>query len=74
MKKLTFNEEPQEKVLDRNGKEIEIGSHVIWFDPEIDSRDLDRVWTVDDYTEEVVQISDEYSEAEVYPSEIEIVD
>jgi hypothetical protein len=74
MKKLTFNEEPQEKVLDRNGKEIEIGSHVIWFDPEIDSRDLDRVWTVDDYTEDVVQISDEYSEAEVYPSEIEIVD
>ncbi len=74
MKKLTFNEEPEEKVLDRNGNEIEIGCHVIWFDPEIDSRDLDRVWTVDDYTEDVVQISDEYSEAEVYPSEIEIVD
>ena len=74
MKKLTFNEEPQEKVLDRNGKEIEIGSHVIWFDPEIDARDLDRVWTVDDYTEDIVQISDECSEAEVYPSEIEIVD
>ena len=74
MKKLTFNEEPQEKVLDRNGKEIEIDSHVIWYDPEIDARDLDRVWTVDDYTEDIVQISDECSEAEVYPSEIEIVD
>lgn len=74
MKKLTFNEEPQEKVLDRNGKEIEIGSHVIWYDPEIEARDLNRVWTVDDYTEDIVQISDEYSEAEVYPSEIEIVD
>jgi hypothetical protein len=74
MKKLTFNEEPQEKVFDRNGKEIEIGSHVIWFDPEIDARDIDRVWTVDDYTNDIVQISDEYSEAEVYPSEIEIVD
>ena len=74
MKKLTFNEEPEEKVLDRNGKEIEIGSHVIWYDPEIDARDLDRVWTVDDYTDDIVQISDEYSEAEVYPSEIEIVD
>ena len=24
MEKLTFNEEPQEKVLDRNGKEIEL--------------------------------------------------
>lgn len=74
MEKLTFNEEPQGKVLDRNGKEIEIGSHVIWYDPEIDARDLDRVWTVDDYTDDIVQISDEYSEAEVYPSEIEIVD
>ena len=74
MKKLTFNEEPQEKVLDRNGKEIEIGSHVIWYDPEIEARDLNRVWTVDDYTEDIVQISDESSEAEVYPSEIEIVD
>ena len=74
MKKLTFNEEPEEKVLDRNGKEIEIGSHVIWYDPEIEARDLDRVWTVDDYTDDIVQISDEYSEAEVYPSEVEIVD
>ena len=80
MKKLTFNEEPQEKVLDRNGKEIEIGSHVIWYDPEIEARDLSVIWTVDDIRgdlnedDTIILITSEYgSEAEAYYNEIKKV-
>lgn len=61
------------RVTDRKGIEITLGAKVIWYDPEEDARDLSRVWTVDDFNEEIVNISDEYSEAEVLPNELEVI-
>ena len=61
-------------VKDRKGKKISIGANVKWYDPEEEARDLTRVWQVDDVSEEIVNISDDYSEAEVLPSELEVVE
>ena len=61
-------------VTDRNGKQISVGANVKWHDPQEEFRDLTRVWQVDDVSEEIVNISDEYSEAEVLPSELEVVE
>jgi hypothetical protein len=61
-------------VTDRKGKQISVGVHVIWYDPQEEFRDLTRVWQVDNVSEEIVNISDEYSEAEVLPSELEVVE
>lgn len=61
-------------VTDRNGKQISVGANVKWYDPQEEFRDLTRAWQVDDVSEEIVNISDEYSEAEVLPSELEVVE
>ena len=61
-------------VVDRNGKQISVGANVKWYDPQEEFRDLTRVWQVDNVSEEIVNISDEYSEAEVLPSELEVVE
>jgi hypothetical protein len=61
-------------VTDRKGKQISVGAHVIWYDPQEEFRDLTRVWQVDDVSEEIIYISDDYSEAEVLPSELEVVE
>ena len=61
-------------VVDRNGKQISVGTNVKWYDPQEEFRDLTRVWQVDDVSEEIVNISDDYSEAEVLPSELEVVE
>ncbi len=61
-------------VTDRNGKQISVGANVKWYDPQEEFRDLTRVWQVDNVSEEIVNISDEYSEAEVLPSELEVVE
>ena len=62
------------KVKDRKGKALKKGQKVIWFDPEVEARDLSEVYVVDKiYNEEIVLISNDYSEAEVSPSELEIV-
>ena len=59
---------------DKNGKIIHTGDNVRWCDPEESARDLKRVWTVDEiHSEECVLISDEYSQAEVIPEELEIL-
>lgn len=55
-----------EKAFDRNNVEIKVGDKVIWYDPAVDARDLNRVWVVDRITEEIVFISDNFSKAEVY--------
>ena len=62
-----------EKMFDRNNVEIKVGNNVIWYDPAIESRDLGRVWVVDKINGEIVYISDDYSEAEVFPNELKIV-
>ena len=63
----------EEEFLDRNGKQIYVGSKVIWYDPEEEARDLSRVYNVDDIGSDIVYISDEFSEAEVLPQELEVV-
>jgi hypothetical protein len=59
---------------DINNKRIKVGSHVIWYDPEVECRDLTRVYEVFDISDDMVCIADDYSEAEVYASELEVVD
>ena len=59
-----------EKTFDRNNVEIKVGDKVIWYDPAIDARDLSRVWMIDKITYEIVYISDDFSEAEVFANEL----
>lgn len=61
-------------IKDRKGTEIKLGSKVLWYDPDEDYRDLSRVWTVYEITEDIVYLSDEFGETEVYPTEIEVID
>ena len=59
-----------EKTFDRNNVETKVGDKVIWYDPAIDARDLSRVWTIDKITDEIVYISDDFSESEVFANEL----
>lgn len=59
-----------EKAFDKNNVEIKVGDKVIWYDPAVDARDLSRVWVIDRITEEIVFISDNFSEAEVFANEL----
>ena len=59
-----------EKIFDRNNVEIKVGDKVIWYDPAIDAMDLSRVWTIDKITDEIVYISDDFSESEVFANEL----
>lgn len=59
-----------EKTFDRNNVEIKVGDKVIWYDPAIDARDLSRVWMIDKITYEIVYISDDFSESEVFANEL----
>lgn len=59
-----------EKAFDKNNIEIKVGDKVIWYDPAVDARDLNRVWVIDRITEEIVFISDNFSEAEVFANEL----
>ena len=59
-----------EKTFDRNNAEIKVGDKVIWYDPAIDAMDLSRVWTIDKITYEIVYISDDFSESEVFANEL----
>lgn len=58
------------KVKDKFGKRLKVGDKVIWFDPDPEGRDIERVWEIYDLTDEIAYISDEYSEAEVPPVEL----
>ena len=59
-----------EKTFDRNNVEIKVGDKVIWYDPAMDARDLSRVWIIDKITDEIVYISDDFSESEVFANEL----
>ena len=59
-----------EKTFDRNNVEIKVGDKVIWYDPAVDARDLSRVWVIDRITDEIVYISDDFSESEVFANEL----
>lgn len=61
---------------DRNGKQIKVGSKVVWYDPEKEARDLKRIWTVVEMNGDIILIhtSDMYeSDAEVFADELKIV-
>ena len=57
-------------VVDKNGTRIDQGDEVQWCDHEEEARDLERIWTVNSINGNIVLISDDYSEAEVLPSEL----
>ena len=59
-----------EKTFDRNNVEIKVGDKVIWYDPAIDAMDLSRAWIFDKITDEIVYISDDFSELEVFANEL----
>ena len=59
-----------EKRFDRNNVEINVGDKVIWYDPAVDARDLSRAWVIDRITDEIVYISDDFSESEVFANEL----
>jgi hypothetical protein len=61
-------------------KSLKVGDKVKWYDPEIEARDLNVIWTVSeiygDLNDEdtIILITSEYgSEAEVYKDEIKKV-
>ena len=68
-----FDEFDEEEFIDRNGKQISIGSKVIWYDPDKSKKDLKRIWTVYNLGGSIVYISDDSSEAEVYPNELKVI-
>lgn len=58
---------------DRKGNEINVGDNVHWFDPDRANADDERVWEVWEVRGEIILIGDSYSEAEVYPNELEVI-
>lgn len=59
--------------LDIHGEELKIGDKVLWYDPDEKYRDLTRVYEIFDVQEDIISISDEYGESEVYANELEKV-
>lgn len=59
--------------LDINGEELHIGDKVVWYYPCEKYRDLTRIYEIFDIKEEIISISDEYEEYDVYASELKKV-
>ena len=59
--------------LDIHGEELHIGDKVVWHDPDEEYRDLTRVYEIFDIQGDIISISDEYGESEVYANELEKV-
>lgn len=59
--------------LDIHGEELKIGDKVLWYDPDEKYRDLTRVYEIFDIQGDIISISDEYGESEVYASELKKV-
>lgn len=63
-------------VVDRNNKKLNVGDCVLWYDPDEETRDLNRVWAIDEIKGEnedsFILISDDFSEAEVFGWELEL--
>ena len=61
-------------IKDINGRTIKVGSHVIWYDPDLSCRDTERIWEVYEIQDEyMIRIADDYSEAKAYASELEVI-
>ena len=59
--------------LDIHGEELKLGDKVVWYDPDEEFRDLTRIYEIFDIQGDIISISDEYGESEVYASELEKV-
>ena len=62
---------------DRNNKKLKVGDCVRWYDPDEETRDLTRLWGIDNINgtdeDSVILISDELGcEAEVFGWELEL--
>ena len=68
-----LNEHLAWDLISKDGERITIGAKVRWYNPEVECRDLEKTYTVDKLCGEMVLISNEFSKAEVSPSELEIV-
>lgn len=63
-----------EAVKDRFNRPISIGDQVRWYDPQIEYRDLERIYEVTDIqSDEMIWISDDYSDVEVNACELEVI-
>lgn len=61
---------------DRNDKELKVGDCVLWHDPDEETRDLTRLWAIDNINgtdeDSTILISDELGcETEVFGCELE---
>lgn len=62
------------KVKDRFSHIISIGDKVRWYDPQIEYRDLERIYEVTEIqSDEMIWISDDYSDVEVNACELEVI-
>jgi hypothetical protein len=68
-----YMEIPKKEVVDKEGNPLHIGDAVVWHDPEEVARDLERVYHIDKIHPEAIIISDAYSEAEVLPEELLVI-
>lgn len=68
-----YLEIPKKEVVDREGNLLHVGDAVVWYDPEETAKDPERVYHVDRIHPEVITISDKYSEAEVLPEELLVI-
>ena len=64
----------EEAYYDINGNKVCVGDRVIWHDPDKSAIDLDRVYIVQSFSGEIVYIADDFSTAEVFSSELEVVE
>ena len=63
-----------EGVTDKFGQPIIVGSKVVWYNPDLETRDLNRVYdVVDIIDDETIIISDEMSEVQVFENELRVV-
>lgn len=68
------DESDEEGYYDINGNEVCVGDRVIWHDPDESAIDLDRIYIVHSFHGDIVNIADDFSTAEVFASELEIVE
>lgn len=66
MRKMDFG-----VATDMNGVTIRKGDKVIWHDAETDTHEEYEVY--DEPTEEMVKLSNEFSECEAFPNECEVI-
>lgn len=70
----TDESDEEDGYYDINGEKVCVGDRVIWHDPDKSAVDLDRVYIVHGFRGDIVDIADDFSTAEVFASELEVVE